>query len=110
MLAELGATVDGEVVFPQLEIGRNATLFETCDYVETEYDGTQQQMLLQLDHAISNIWPVTDGVASMAMSYDSDPVESKIYEYVNENIINIPSGARLVAIYDGVDTVTLGLE
>ncbi len=110
MVAELGVTVDNEVLYPQLEVGTYATLFEACDYEEVTYDGTQAQMLVQLEHSVSNIWALTDGVANMLMSYDADLTERKIAEYVAENIVSLPSGARLVAIFDGVDTVTLGLE
>ena len=106
MVAQSGVTVDGEVVYPQLEVGRFATAFVLNEYEEITYDGTN---LPELPDAISNLWSNTSSVTSMTMEYEGDIIEGKIAEYIAQNMLGSNVNGVLVATYDGVGTVSLGI-
>ena len=109
MVAQTGATVDGEVVKPQLEVGQYATTFTNNYYDEVTFDGTQTSMTVQFPDEVTNIWSNTDTVTNIVMSYEADIVDGKIAEYVEKNVFGTQLNGVLVAKSDGLGTVTLGL-
>ena len=109
MVAQTGATVDGEVVKPQLEVGQYATTFTNNDYDEVTFDGTQTSMTVQFPDEVTNIWSNTDTVTNIVMSYEADIVDGKIAEYVEKNVFGTQLNGVLVAKSDGLGSVTLGL-
>lgn len=105
-LTDSGVTVDNEIVYPQLEIGSSASAFAINTYTAITYDGTVMPVL---PAAISNVWSNDDTVASISMGYMADTVIGKVDEYVNENVKGTAVTGSLVATYDGIGTVTLGI-
>ena len=102
-----GVTVGNEIVFPQLEVGGTASAFAMNTYSSITYDGSTMPVL---PDAISNVWPTDSSVSSMTMEYEADTELAKIYDYVSENMVNMPSGNTVVALYDGNGTVSIGIQ
>ena len=107
LIADAGVTVSNEVVYPQLEVGNIASAFVNNIYSTMIFDGSEMPVL---PDAISNLWANSTAVASIEITYDADYIIGKIDEYITENLIGSGSSSgTLVASYDGVGTVTLGL-
>jgi len=104
-LTDSGVTVN-EVVYPQLEVGNNASAFVMNTYNSMTFNGSAMPVL---PAAISNLWSNNDTVANIAMSYEADTVIAKIDDYVNENVKSKSATGTLVATHDGLGTVTIGL-
>ena len=107
MVADNGQTIVNEVVYAQLELSDYATTYANNIYNSMTYDGTVMPVL---PAAISNIWSTDGTVASLTMEYVADTELSKINDYVSENMINMPSGNTIVALYDGIGTVSIGVK
>ena len=107
VVASSGQTISNEVVYAQLELSDYATTFAINIYSSMTYDGTVMPVL---PAAISNVWATDNNVASLTMEYESDTELSKIYDYVSENMINMPAGNTITALYDGHGTVSIGIR
>lgn len=107
MVANNGQTVSNEVIYAQLELSDYATTFALNTYSSMTYDGTVMPVL---PAAVSNVWSTDNNVASLTMEYEADTELAKIYDYVSENMVNMPSGSTIVALYDGVGGVSIGIQ
>ena len=105
-LTDSGVTIDNEIVYPMLELNDTASAFVMNSYTSMTYDGTAMPVL---PAAISNIWANDDLVANMIMEYEADTVMNKIDDYMSANIPSGQVNGNLIAVHDGLKTVTLGL-
>ena len=106
VVQDTGCTVDGEVVYPQLEIGSTATTFAKNVHNVMVFDGSVMPVL---PASISNVWSRTDAVKKLEMEYEADIVLEKIDEYANDNLKGTTVNGVLVATYNGLGTVALGI-
>ena len=64
----------------------------------------------ELPASISNLWSNDDSVASIDLQYTANIVMTSINSYMDENVkSNQPTG-QLTSQWDGVYTVSLGME
>lgn len=107
-LTDSGVTVDNEIVYPQLEVSDIASAFAMNTIKSILYDGSVQPVLPSY---IANVWASDDEVANMEMKYDADIVVNKIDTYIHDNGgTGSGTGGTLVAIHDGINTLSLGLR
>lgn len=100
-------TYVNEKVYPQLELNDYATSFVINEYEAITFDGTEMP---ELPASISNLWSNDDSVASMDLKYTANIVMTSINSYMDENVkSNQPTG-QLTSLWDGVYTVSLGME
>ena len=100
-------TYVNEKVYPQLEVNDYATSFVMNEYEAIDFDGTEMP---ELPASISNLWSNDDTVASIEMSYTANTVMTAIDSYMGDNFkIDLPTG-NLTSQWDGVYTVSLGME
>ena len=100
-------TYVNEKVYPQLELNDYATSFVINEYEAITFDGTEMP---ELPASISNLWCNDDSVASMDLKYTANIVMTSINSYMDENVkSNQPTG-QLTSQWDGVYTVSLGME
>lgn len=105
-ITDSGVTVASETVWPMLEVGSSASTFVTNVYNSMTFDGTSMPVL---PAAIANLWSNTDTVANIEMTYEADIVTSKVDAYAQANLMSQQASGALVAVHDGVRTVSLGL-
>ena len=99
--------VNNEKVYPQLELNDYATSFIMNEYSAIEFDGSEMP---ELPASISNLWSNDDTVANIDMTYTANVIMTSIDSYMNENVkSNQPTG-NLTSQWDGVYTVSLGME
>lgn len=100
-------TYVNEKVYPQLEVNDYATSFAMNEYEAIDFDGTEMP---ELPASISNVWSNDDTVANIEMSYTANTVLTAIDSYMGDNFkIDLPTG-NLISQWDGVYTVSLGME
>lgn len=100
-------TYVNEKVYPQLEVNNYATSFVMNEYEAIDFDGSEMP---ELPASISNLWSNDDTVASIEMSYTANTVMTAINSYMGDNFkIDLPTG-NLISQWDGVYTVSLGME
>lgn len=100
-------TYVNEKVYPQLEVNSYATSFVINEYESIDFDGSEMPVLPDL---ISNLWCNDDTVSNIEMSYTANTVMTAIDSYMGENFrIELPTG-NLISQWDGVYTVSLGME
>lgn len=100
-------TYVNEKVYPQLEVNDYATSFVMNEYESIDFDGSEMP---ELPASISNLWSNDDTVASIEMSYTANTVMTAINAYMGDNFkIDLPTG-NLISQWDGVYTVSLGME
>ena len=102
-LTDSGVTVGNEIVFPQLEVGSEASKFVLNEYNSVTFDGTTMPVL---PAAISNVWANDDNVASLTMQYEADTVATKVDDYVTANLLTCGNNV-LKAKHDGYGTVEI---
>ena len=106
VVLDSGVTISNEYVYPQLEVGEWATTFVNNTCSEIYFDGVTMP---ELPEIITNLWAMDDSVANIIMEYQADTTYSKINNYVNENVRATSITGSLVAMYDGMGTVTIGV-
>lgn len=100
-------TYVNEKVYPQLEVNDYATSFVMNEYEAIDFDGSEMP---ELPASISNLWSNDDTVASIEMSYTANTVFTAIDSYMGDNFkVDLPTG-NLISQWDGVYTVSLGME
>lgn len=100
-------TYVNEKVYPQLEVNDYATSFVMNEYEAIDFDGSEMP---ELPASISNVWSNDDTVANIEMSYTANTVLTAIDSYMGDNFkIDLPTG-NLISQWDGVYTVSLGME
>ena len=70
------------------------------------FDGTTMPVL---PAAIANLWSNSDDVANISMTYEADIMAGKIDAYAQTNLTSGQATGQLVAVHDGVRTVSIGL-
>lgn len=105
-ITDSGVTVGNETVWPMLELSSNASAFVMNEYSSMTYDGSEMPVL---PANISNLWANDDTVANIVMQYEADTVIGKVDGYVNANLPSGSAGGTLIAMHDGLGTVTLGM-
>lgn len=65
-----GITLNGETIYPQVEIAGAASLFAKNVYSSVEYDGSTMPTL---PDSTANLWPISSAVASMTVQYSVKP-------------------------------------
>lgn len=105
-LTDSGVTVANEVVKPQLELGTSASSYVLNNYKQINFTGNNMPVL---PASISNLWANDDLVDDIEMEYEADTVQTKIDEYVVNNVVGSTVNGQLTAKHDGSGTVRLEL-
>ena len=105
-ITDSGVTVSNETVWPMLEVGSSASAFVVNVYSSMTFNGTTMPVL---PAAIANLWSNSDDVANISMTYEADIMAGKIDAYAQANLISGQATGSLVAVHDGVRTVSIGL-
>jgi hypothetical protein len=95
-----------EVVYPMLEIGTYATAFANNIYNTMRFNGVTMP---SLPADISNLWANDDRVDHITAQYRENVIKAGVYEYFGENLKGSTVNGSLIAISDGIGTVTLGV-
>lgn len=95
-----------EVVYPMLEIGTYATAFANNIYNTLRFNGITMP---SLPADISNLWGNDDRVDHITAQYRENVIKAGVYEYFGENLKGSTVNGSLIAISDGIGTVTLGV-
>ena len=78
-------TVDNEYIYPQLEIGRNATEYVPSNYGQMYFVGNNYPEFLD---EIGNIWSPNSNVKTITIDYTASDAELDIYDLIIESDAN----------------------